>query len=80
MWLRKHRGASDPTIKLYARNDRLMTALGAEPARWGLADIRGYFMDRRQSWTISRGVECRYAATSIPAPCLSASTRAPATS
>jgi site-specific recombinase XerD len=39
VWLRKHRGASVPTIKLYARDaDRLMTALGADPT--------GYFMDR----------------------------------
>src|SRR5690242_19356901 len=29
VWLRKHRGASDPTIKLYARDaGRLLTALG----------------------------------------------------
>jgi site-specific recombinase XerD len=47
VWLRKHRGASDPTIKLYARDaDRLMTALGADPTDWGPADVRGYFMDR----------------------------------
>ena len=36
VWLRKHRGASDPTIKLYARDAaRLMTALGADPTRMG---------------------------------------------
>jgi site-specific recombinase XerD len=47
VWLRKHRGASDPTIKLYARDaDRLMTALGADPTDWSPADVRGYFMDR----------------------------------
>jgi site-specific recombinase XerD len=47
VWLRKHRGASNPTIKLYARDaDRLVTALGADPTRWGPADIRSYFMDR----------------------------------
>ena len=47
VWLRKHRGASDPTIKLYARDaDRLMTALGADPTGWGPADVRSYFMDR----------------------------------
>jgi site-specific recombinase XerD len=47
VWLRKHRGASDPTIKLYARDaDRLMTALGADPTEWGPADVRSYFMDR----------------------------------
>ena len=47
VWLRKHRGASDPTIKLYARDaDRVMTALGADPTEWGPADVRSYFMDR----------------------------------
>ena len=47
VWLRKHRGASDPTIKLYGRDaDRLMTALGADPTGWGPADVRSYFMDR----------------------------------
>jgi hypothetical protein len=46
VWLRK-RGASDLTIKLYARGaDRLMTALGADPTGWGPADLRSYFMDR----------------------------------
>jgi site-specific recombinase XerD len=47
VWLRKHRGASVPTIKLYARDaDRLMTALGADPTGWSSADVRSYFMDR----------------------------------
>jgi site-specific recombinase XerD len=47
VWLRKHRGASDPTIKLYARDaDRLMTALGPNPTGWGPTDVRSYFMDR----------------------------------
>jgi site-specific recombinase XerD len=47
VWLRKHRGASDPTIKLYGRDaDCLMTALGADPTGWGPADVRSYFMDR----------------------------------
>ena len=32
VWLRKHRGASDPTIKLYARDAaHLMAALGDDP-------------------------------------------------
>ena len=36
VWLRKHRGASDPTIKLYARDAaRLMTALGDDPDKVG---------------------------------------------
>jgi site-specific recombinase XerD len=47
VWLHKHRGAADPTIKLYARDaERLMTALGADPTGWGPADIRSYFVDR----------------------------------
>ena len=47
VWLRKHRGASDPTIELYARDaDRLMRALGADPTGWGPAGVRNYFMDR----------------------------------
>jgi site-specific recombinase XerD len=46
-WLRKHRGASDPTIKLYARDAaRLLTTLGADPTGWGPAVVRSYFMDR----------------------------------
>lgn len=47
VWLRKHRGASDPTIKLYARYAaQLMTALGDDPKRWEPAVIRSFFLDR----------------------------------
>jgi site-specific recombinase XerD len=53
-WLRKHRGASDATIKLYARDaDLVLTALGADPAAWCPADVRGYFMERAS--TCGRG-------------------------
>jgi hypothetical protein len=46
-WLRKHRGASDATIRLYARDAAgLMTALGSEPPCWRPNDIRSYFMAR----------------------------------
>ena len=46
-WLRKHRGVSDSTIKLYSRDaGHLMTALGAEPIGWGPAEVRSFFMDR----------------------------------
>ena len=39
--LRKHRGASDPTIKLYARDAaRLVAALGDDPEGWEPAAIR----------------------------------------
>jgi len=44
-WLRKHRGASDATIRLYARDAAgLMTELGSDPAGWRPNDIRGYFL------------------------------------
>jgi site-specific recombinase XerD len=47
IWLRKHRGASDRTIKLYARDaTHLMAALGDEPEGWGSAAIRSFFLDR----------------------------------
>lgn len=46
-WLRKHRGASEATIKLYARDaGRLLTALGEDPTIWDAAAIRRTFMDR----------------------------------
>ncbi|MER9420690.1 tyrosine-type recombinase/integrase [Mesorhizobium sp. M0306] len=47
VWLRKHRGASDSTVKLYARDAaHLMAALGDDPERWGPAAIRSFFLDR----------------------------------
>ncbi len=47
VWLRKHRGASDSTIKLYARDAaHLMAALGDDPERWEPAAIRSFFLDR----------------------------------
>ena len=46
-WLRKHRGASEATIKLYARDaGHLLTALGEDPTIWDAAAIRRTFMDR----------------------------------
>lgn len=46
-WLRKHRGASDATIKLYARDALLLvTELGEDPADWVPANVRNYFLDR----------------------------------
>jgi site-specific recombinase XerD len=46
-WLRKHRGASDSTIKLYARDAaHFMAALGDDPERWEPAAIRSFFLDR----------------------------------
>uniref|UniRef100_UPI003F9EA013 tyrosine-type recombinase/integrase n=1 Tax=Roseiarcus sp. TaxID=1969460 RepID=UPI003F9EA013 len=47
VWLRKHRGASDSTIKLYARDAALlMVALGNDSERWEPAAIRSFFLDR----------------------------------
>ena len=47
VWLRKHRGASDSTIKLYARDvTHLMAALEDDPERWEPAAIRGFFLER----------------------------------
>jgi site-specific recombinase XerD len=46
-WLRKHRGASDATIELYARDAaRLVAALGDDPERWEPAAVRSFFLDR----------------------------------
>ena len=46
-WLRKHRGASDATIRLYARDAAgLMTALGSDPTGWRPNDIRSTFLAR----------------------------------
>jgi len=45
-WLRKHRGASDATIRLYARDAaHFMVALGDDPERWEPATIRSFFLD-----------------------------------
>ncbi len=46
VWLRKHRGASDATVKLYARDaSQLLTALGDDPTSWDAAAIHRTFMD-----------------------------------
>jgi site-specific recombinase XerD len=46
-WLRKHRGASDATIKLYARDAAgMITALGSDPTGWRPNHVRTYFMER----------------------------------
>ena len=47
VWLRKHRGASDSTIKLYARDaTHLMATLGDDPETWEPVAIRSFFLDR----------------------------------
>jgi hypothetical protein len=46
-WLRKHRGASDPTVRLYARDAAgLMMELRSDPAGWRPNDVRSYFLER----------------------------------
>jgi site-specific recombinase XerD len=46
-WLRKHRGASDATIRLYARDAAgMMSALGSDPTGWKPNGIRSYFVER----------------------------------
>ncbi|HJZ42078.1 MAG TPA: site-specific integrase [Hyphomicrobiaceae bacterium] len=46
-WLRKHRGASDATIRLYARDAAgLMMALGSDPTGWRPHDVRSYVLER----------------------------------
>jgi site-specific recombinase XerD len=46
-WLRKHRGASNATIRLYARDAvGLLASLGDDPATWDATAIRRAFMDR----------------------------------
>jgi site-specific recombinase XerD len=45
-WLRKHRGAAEPTVRLYARDAvSLVTALGDVPERWEPSAIRSFFLD-----------------------------------
>lgn len=53
-WLSKHRGASDATIRLYARDAvSIMATLETDPTRWRPTDIRCYFMKRAS--TCGRG-------------------------
>ncbi|CAN5401746.1 tyrosine-type recombinase/integrase [soil metagenome] len=50
-WLSKHRGASDATIRLYARDAAsIMAALATDPARWSPTDIRDHVMKRARTW------------------------------
>jgi len=46
-WLRKHRGASDATVRLYARDAAgLMMELRSDPAGWRPNNVRSYFLER----------------------------------
>lgn len=46
-WLKKHRGAAEPTVKQYccAAADT-MIALGDDPSRWDAKGVRAYFLQR----------------------------------
>jgi site-specific recombinase XerD len=47
LWLRKHRGAAETTIRLYSKDAaQLLTALGDDPGRWNAKGVRDYFLDR----------------------------------
>src|SRR6202166_35901 len=46
-WLKKHRGAAEPTIKQYCRAAAdVVIALGEDPSRWDAKGVRGYFLER----------------------------------
>jgi hypothetical protein len=48
-WLRKHRGAAEPTVRQYACGAAsLMMALGEDPAGWNPTGVRQYFLERTQ--------------------------------
>jgi hypothetical protein len=51
-WLKRHRGAAEPTIKQYCRAAAdVMTALGDDPSCWTPKDVRGYFFGTsQQAW------------------------------
>lgn len=50
VWLHKHRGACDATLRLYARYAAgLITELGADTAGWRPTDVRSYFLARASS-------------------------------
>ncbi len=46
-WLRKHRGATESTVRQYARGAiELIKALGNDPMWWTAKGVRGYFVER----------------------------------
>lgn len=45
-WLRKHRGASEPTVRQYSRGAAtVIKALGDDPTRWDARGIRAHFLE-----------------------------------
>ncbi|WP_247337186.1 hypothetical protein [Bradyrhizobium sp. CW4] len=61
-WLRKHRGASDATVRLYDRDAAgMMMELRSDPAGWRPNDVRSYFLERASnsgSGTIEKITTC----------------------
>ena len=46
-WLKRHRGAAEPTIKQYCRAAAdVMTSLGDDPGCWNAQGVRGYILER----------------------------------
>lgn len=47
LWLRKHRGSSESTVKQYCRCAvDMLNALGDDPAQWRASSVRAYFVER----------------------------------
>jgi site-specific recombinase XerD len=46
-WFRKHRGASESTLRSHSRGAAdLLDALGEDPSQWNAQQIRGFLLDR----------------------------------
>lgn len=46
-WMKRHRGAAEPTVKQYCRAAAdVMTALGDDPSCWNAQGVRGYILER----------------------------------
>ncbi len=46
-WLRVHRGASEPTVRLYSRDAaELIEALGEDVGKWTVRQVRDFVLDR----------------------------------
>jgi len=46
-WLQKHRGAAEPTVRLYSGGaTELLLALGDNPTRWNAEGVRAHFLER----------------------------------
>jgi site-specific recombinase XerD len=46
-WMRVHRGASDPTLRLYSRDaNEFIKALGEDVGKWTVRDVRDFVLDR----------------------------------